>query len=274
VVIELKISRIYHEKQVIDHWCSSHIYYEESRMIVQNNSTPWIFLGLLVMIGCVLAGMLLSQAGPFSTEIAVAKMQITQTQASIKANATNSALQSIQTEQAPAAQQTVVAANFTSMPLQQTATHMAEVGQVLAAEVRITQTALAYSAQNGQIIAQATQTAIADEIYYQQLINNATATALAHHQLREKNSSFATSIVIVFAIFALSAGFIAWNSMRVMKVRAALLTSQARVLTEQRRLFILRNSDMAHKRPQRDHMSLSSSLMRSPGDIDSLPKAE
>jgi hypothetical protein len=52
----------------------------------QNNFPSWITLALVIMVGCVVAGMMLGFAGPLDRDVNRAKVQITETQASMITN--------------------------------------------------------------------------------------------------------------------------------------------------------------------------------------------
>jgi len=249
-------------------------------MIVQNNPVPWVVLALVVMGGCILTGMLLGDVGPFNSETAAAKVQITQTQAAINSHATMSALEIAQIQQAPMVQQTVIVAQMTTIPLQQTATHIAEQDAVQAAQVGATQTAFVAEAQSGQVAAQATQTAIVKAQYLDGLASNATATAMAQGQVREQATGVASFAVVGVGMLTLCGWIVAHAVTQATHARAQATharvqekIAQTQFLAEQRRMVSLRASLQNHNGHKPSH-PVPNSLMQNVGDVDKLPKAE
>jgi len=243
-------------------------------MVVQNNSTPWVVLAVFVMVGCAVGGLILGNAGPFNAEIVAAKVQITQTQAAINAHATQAAMDSVQTQQAPMVQQTVVVAQMTAVPLQQTATFVAGSDDLQLAQLNATQTAISADSQNAQMMAQATQTAIADDLYIQSISRNATATAITREQVQDNVAGIAKYAVFGFGAFVLCGWIVLRSFVQFTNSRAKEKEAHAQLLAEQRRLASLRASIQAQQRNQRQQYPIPTSLMKRPGNGKDLPRAE
>ena len=224
-------------------------------MIIQNNPVPWVILALVVMGGCILTGMLLGDVGPFNSETAAAKIQITQTQAAINSQATMSAIELAQTQQAPLIQQTAIVAQMTTVPLQQTATQVAELGVVENAQIHATQTAIVINQQMDAISV------------------GATATAMAQGQVREQATGVAGFAVVGIGALTLFVWIIIHAFAQAIHARAEEKMAQTQFLTEQRRMVSLRASLQNHNGHKPAH-PVPNSLMKKSGDIDKMPKAE
>jgi len=224
-------------------------------MIVQNNSIPWVVLALVVMGGCILTGMLLGDVGPFNSETAAAKVQITQTQAAMNAHATQSALELAQTQQAPLVQQTAIVAQMTTVPLQQTATQVAGLAAVENAQIYATQTAIVINQQMNAISV------------------GATATAIAQGQARKQATGVAGFAVVGVGALTLFVWIIVRAFAQVIHARAEEKMAQAQFLAEQRRMVSLRVSLQNHN-GHKPSYPVPNSLMKKSGDIDKMPKAE
>jgi hypothetical protein len=244
-------------------------------MMIQNNHTPLVILALVIMTGCVLAGMLLGNVGPFNSETTAARMQITQTQASINSFATQSALEAIQTQQFPIRQQTVMAAEMTAVPLQKTATAGAESILIQSAYMNATQTAIASYSQNGQLLAQATQTAISNELANQRLATNATATVIVQNQIQEQTESTAKNIISVLGATVVSVWLLVSAVAKALNARAKDKTAHTQLLAEQRRLLALRAKIQAQKAKTNLRNPIPTSLIKKiSGNSRGLPRAE
>jgi anion-transporting ArsA/GET3 family ATPase len=243
-------------------------------MIVQNNSTPWVILAVLIMTGCATAGMILGNVGPFNSQVVEAKIPAQQTQGALDSLATQYSMEMIQTQQVPFVQQTVMVAQMTAIPLQQTATQVALSDAIQALQANATQTVIVDAARNSQIIAQATQTSIANGLYLQNLSNSATATAIEQNQIREQVTG---SIGVAIA----SAGLLViccWSIARIITqisiARAKEKAAHAQLLAEQRRLAALRARIQTQKELQGQRYPVPRSLMKNPGNSKGLPRAE
>ena len=242
-------------------------------MIVQNNPVPWVVLALVVMGGCILTGMVLGDVGPFNSETAAAKVQITQTQAAMNAHATQSALELSQTQQAPLVQQTAIVAQMTTVPLQQTATQVAELAAVENAQIYATQTSIAGDAMNKQLVDQATQTSMAWNQQMDAQSARATVTSMAQGQVREQATGVASFAVVGIGTLTLCGWIVARIFTQAIHARAEEKMAQAQFLAEQRRLVSLRASLQNHNGHKPAH-PVPNSLMQNMGDVDKLPKAE
>lgn len=242
-------------------------------MLVQNNPTPWVILAAAVMGGCLITGMILGDVGPFNSETAAAKLQITQTQAAMNAHATQSALELAQTQQVPLAQQTAIIAQMTAVPLQQTATHAAELGAVESGQLYATQTAIAGDAINQQMEVQATQTAMAWNQEMHILSVGATATAMAQNQAKEKAEGTVSLVAIGIGVLTLCGWVFARIITQVIHARAQEKVAQAQFLAEQRRMLSLRVS-LQNRNGHKPSYPIPNSLMKDVRQVDKLPKAK
>lgn len=242
-------------------------------MLVQNNPSPWVILAAVIMGGCLLTGMLLGNVGPFNSETAAAKVQITQTQAAMNAHATQSALELSQTQQAPLVQQTAIVAQMTTVPLQQTATQVAELGAVESAQIYATQTTIVDDVINKQLAGQATQTALAGIQQMEAQSARATATAMVQGQAREQATGVASFAVIGVGVLTLFVWIIVRAFAQAIHARAEEKMAQTQFLAEQRRMVSLRASMQNHNGHKPSH-PVPNSLMQNMGDIDKLPKAK
>lgn len=242
-------------------------------MIVQNNPAPWVILATAVMGGCLIAGMMLGGVGPFNSETAAAKLQITQTQAAMNARATQSALELAQTQQAPLAQQTAIVAQMTAGPLQLTATQAAELGVVESAQLYATQTAIAGDTINRQLEVQATQTAIARNQEKEALSVGATATAIVQDQAREKAGGTVNLAAVSIGVVTLCGWMFARVITQVVHARAQEKMAQAQFLAEQRRMLSLRAS-LQNSNGHKPSHPIPNSLIKDVSNVDKLPKAK
>jgi len=244
-------------------------------MIVQNNAAPWIFLALVIMVGCALAGMLLGNAGPLSTDIAVARLQITETKAAMDVRATQSALDSEQAEHAGIARKTALVESLTEIPFQQTATHIAEISTAQAAQALATHTALVEKAHNEQVLAQATRTAVANQMTAQDEARDATQVSIENQVLKERSQTILPLAVMGVGILLFVGWIIARAFTQETIARAQLMSSKAQLLAEQRRLESLRATIKAKSDVPEPSYPLPKSLLnKKTGDSDDLPRAE
>jgi hypothetical protein len=227
-------------------------------MIIHNNSTPWVILAILVMMGCAISGMLIGNAGPYNSPVAVAKIPIQQTQGSLDSHATQSAIEMAETQQAPLIEQTAMVAQMTTIPLQQTATQAAAYGNTQLSMV------------------QATQTAIANNMFMENLSGNVTATAIAREQFLNSATSTTEFGLITIGVVLIAGWVLAHILIEITKVRAQEKAAQAKLLSEQRRLVIIRASIKAQERRQKEQVPQLTpiSLMRKPGNGKELPRAQ
>lgn len=245
-------------------------------MVVQNNPTPWIFLALVVMGGCALTGMLLGGVGPLSSDIAVGKLEITQTQAAINAYATQSALEAEQSGRERSARKTAMVEAMTEMPKQEIATYNAQVVAAQADQVAATGTVLANQAYNEQLMAQATRTAVANQMIAQDMALDATATAIGQQQVWERSQTVLFIVLVGVGTITLAGWIVARALTRAAIARAQVLSSQAEMLAQQRRLEAMRatkrEDDQEVRAPR--YPLPKSLLSKKHGDADELPKAE
>jgi hypothetical protein len=242
-------------------------------MVVQNNPAPWVMLAVAVMGGCLVMGMLLGGVGPFNSEIAAERMEITQTQAAINSYATQSAVEMAQTQQAPLAQQTAVVAQMTMVPLQQTATRAAEVDGLQASQLGATQTAIAGDTVNKQLADQATQTALALKQEIGALSVASTATAMAQGQAREQTSTTAGFVVGGIVVLTFCSWIIARMIIQTFYARAQVKMAQAQFLAEQRRMLSLRAS-LQNRNGHKPSHPIPNSLVKDVSDVEKLPRAK
>lgn len=243
-------------------------------MIVQNNSTPWVILAVIMMAGCVISGMLLGNAGPLNTRVAEADIPAQQTQGALDSQATQSAMELAQTQQAPMVGQTAIAVQLTMIPLQQTATQAALSGEVQAIYVIATQTAVAAELQNGVLYAQATQTTIANNLNQQSLSGQATAAAVAQQQAQGRATSIVKVAVPLVGILLISGWMVTRAVASILNAQAKERAATAQQLAEQRRLAALRASIEAQKWERVQKYPTPYSLMKRPGNGKGLPRAE
>ena len=243
-------------------------------MIIQNNPAPWVLLAFVVLLGCLLAGMLLGDVGPFNTETAAARMQITQTQASINASTTQFAIQATQTQQAPLVQQTLFVVEATTVVMQQTATSGARSSMMEVAQANSTHTALAVLAENARLLAQATQTAISNDLMLQSLASKATATSVVQKQKYQNANADLIILIIILALLLMSAWIIISAITRVHFTYTQRQIAEARLLAEQRRLTILRANLQKLKDKTFQKYPIPTSLMKHDDTNDELPRAE
>jgi hypothetical protein len=243
-------------------------------MIVQNHSTPWVILAVIVMAGCAISGMLLGNAGPLNTRVAEADIPVQQTQGALDSQATQSAMELAQTQQAPMIGQTAMAGQLTMIPVQQTATQAALAGQVQAIHVIATQTAIAAELQNGVLYAQATQTAIANNLSQQSLAGQATAAAIAQQQVQDQATGVAKIAIPLIGILVVTGWMVTRAVVSIMNARTQARAATAQQLAEQRRLAALRASIEAQKWERAQKYPSPASLMKRPGNGKGLPRAE
>lgn len=243
-------------------------------MIVQNSPTPWMVLALVIMLGCVVTGMMLGNVGPFNSEATYAKLQITQTQASINAFSTQSSIDLIQTRQAPLVQQTIVSAQMTAFPLQQTATSIAESNMLQNSQIDATQTAIVANSQNGLAMSNATQTTIGNSSYMQNLITNATATAIAQEQVNRKLMNISSQIALWVGIITVSGLLLIHAQVRLIVARSQEKAARARLLSEQAKLVSIHANIKSQRQYQSNQNIVSSSLIKRPGNGKGIPRAE
>lgn len=242
-------------------------------MLVQNNPTPWVILAAVVMGGCLITGMMLGSVGPFNSETAAAKLEITQTQAAMNAYATQSALELVQTQQVPLAQQTAMVAQMTAVPLQQTATQIAELGAVEHAQLFATQTAIAGETINRQLAVQATQTAIVRNQEKDALSIGATTTAMEQNQAKEKAEGTVSLVSIGIGVLTLCGWAFARIITQVIHARTQEKMAQAQFLAEQRRMLSMRVS-LQNRNGHKPSHPIPNSLMKDVRQVDKLPKAK
>jgi hypothetical protein len=247
---------------------------KEHTMLVQNNSTPLVFLALLVMGGCVIAGMLLGGVGPFNNETAAQRIQITQTQAAINAYAAQQSLGSALTLQAPLAQQTLVAAQMTAVPAQQTATALGEMSELQGAVANATQSRILAESQNAQLMAQATQTAVASEAELRAVSQRATMTAIAREQVNESERRVTNYMALGLGLLLVSGWLLIRAATQVINARTRENEANTKLLAEQRRLASTRASIQNQKDRQRTQNRIPTSLMKKPSTNRGLPKGE
>ena len=235
--------------------------------MVQNNPTPLVVFALIAMVICGILGAMLG-LNPFGPS-----QDVRDEQARVDIRATENALSAIEAPQAVYAQQTVVVAQLTAMPIQQTATQAAGLGAVEDAQINATQTAIAGDVMNKQLADQATQTALAWNQQMSAISAGATVTAMAQGQAREQATGFASFLVVGIGALTLFVWIIAHIFAQAVHVRAEEKTAQAQFLAEQRRMLSLRASLQNHNGHKPSH-PLPNSLMQNVGDVDKLPKAE
>jgi hypothetical protein len=243
-------------------------------MIVQNSSSPWAVLAIIVMAGCLIAGMLAGNVGPFNTHVAEAGIPARQTQGALDSLATQSALQALQTQQAYSLAQAEIAANMTLAPMQQAAAQTAAVSTLQAVQAQATQTAAMNESYNAQVLAQATQTAVAGNLYAENLSRNATATAVAERQSQEHATGAAQIFILIVGALVVAGWIAARIAVQVMNARTREKAAQAKVLAEQQKIAALRASREAIKRERSAKYPAPRSLMKRPGDGTDLPRGE
>ena len=236
-------------------------------MIVQNSPTPLVVFALIAMVICGILGAMLG-LNPFGPG-----QEVRDEQARVDIRATENALSAIETPQAVYAQQTVVVAQLTAMPIQQTATQAAGLGAVVDAQINATQTAIAGDAMKKQLADQATQIAMAGIQQMEAYSARATATAMAQGQVREQATGVASFLAIGIGALTLFVWIIAHIFAQAIHVRAEEKMAQAQFLAEQRRMLSLRASLQNHN-GHKPSYPVPNSLMQNVGDIDKLPKAE
>ena len=235
--------------------------------MVQNNSTPLVVFALIAMVICGILGAMLG-LNPFGPG-----QEVRDEQARVDIRATENALSAIETPQAVYAQQTVVVAQLTAMPIQQTATQAAGLGAVVDAQINATQTAIAGDVMNKQLADQATQIAMAGIQQMEAYSARATATAMAQGQVIEQATGVASFAVVGIGVLALFVWITIRAFAQVTHARAEEKMAQTQFLAEQRRMLSLRASLQNHNGHKPSH-PLPNSLMQNVGDVDKLPKAE
>lgn len=240
-------------------------------MIVQNNPTPLVVFALIAMGICGILGAMLG-LNPFGPSQDV-RNELARTQLAVDVRGTENAMSVIETPQAIYAQQTVVVAQLTAIPVQQTATQVAGLGAIENAQNNAAQTAIAGDAFNKQLADQATQTALAWNQHMDALSAGATATAMAQGQVREQATGVASFAVVGVGVLTLFVWIIVRVFAQAIHARAEEKMAQAQFLAEQRRMVSLRASLQNHN-GHKPSYAIPNSLMQNRGDIDKLPKAE
>jgi hypothetical protein len=243
-------------------------------MIVQNHSTPWVVLAVIVMGGCLVGGMLLGNAGPLNTRVAEANIPAQQTQGALSSQATQSSMELVLTQQAPAVGQTAMAGQLTMIPLQQMATQVALSGELQAVQVITTQTAAAAEIQYGLIRAQATQTSMANNMNMQNLAWQATATTIGQQQAWERSKVTLQNVIPMLGLVLLSGWIITRGIVSILYARAKEKEASARQLTEQQRLVSLLAHLDGKKGKQVHQLSNPTSLIKQPSNGKGFPKTD
>ncbi len=239
--------------------------------MVQNNSTPLVVFALIAMVICGILGVMLG-LNPFGPSQEV-RDEAAKTQMAVVVRGTENAMSAIETPQAIYAQQTVVVAQLTAIPVQQSATQVAELDAVANAQIHATQTSIAGDVINKQFADQATQMAMAGIQQMESQSARATVTAMAQGQAREQATGVASFLVVGFGALTLFVWIIVRVSTQAMHARAEEKMAQAQFLAEQRRMLSLRASMQNHNGHKPSH-PLPNSLIQNVVDVDKLPKAE
>ncbi len=240
-------------------------------MIVQNSPAPWVVFALIAMAICGILGIGIG-LNPFGPSQEV-RDQMAQTQMAVAIRITENAVNAAATPQAVYAQQTAVVAQLTAIPIQQTATQISNMAEVEEAQAYATQTALAGEAINKQLAIQATQTALAWDQHISGLSIAATTTALARNQSMERLTESGGLIVVSLGVFSIVGWILAHAVARMSRARAEEKQAQAQLLVEQRRIAAMRAS-LQNRNGHKSHHPASGSLLKNPGEIDKLPRAE
>ena len=237
--------------------------------MVQNNPAPLVVFALIAMIICGILGLVMGQ-NPFGPSQGVRDEQA-RTKLAMDVRATENALSSYETPQAIFAQQVVVEAQLTALPLQQTATQVAAMNAIENAQINATQTAIAGEITNKQLADQATQTALVGNQKKEAQSARATATAIAQNQVREQTTGIAGLAVVVIGALVIFTWLIVRIFAQATHARAEAMMAQAQFLAEQRRSMSLRASLENHNghKPLR---TIPKPTEESIGNIDRLPK--
>lgn len=239
--------------------------------MVQNNSTPLVVFALIAMVICGALGLMLG-LDPFGPGQDVRAEQA-RTQLAVDVRGTENAMSAIETPQAIYAQQTVVIAQLTAIPVQQTATQVAGLGAVENAQIYATQTSIAGDAINKQFADQATQTAMAGVQQMEAQSARATATAMVQVRVREQATGIAGFVVVGVVTLTICGWFTARVITQTIQARAQEKMAQAQFLAEQRRMVSLRVSLQNHN-GHKPSYPIPNSLMKKSGDINKMPKAD
>lgn len=239
--------------------------------MVQNNSTPLVVFALIAMVICGILGVMLG-LNPFGPSQEV-RDEAAKTQMAVVVRGTENAMSAIETPQAIYAQQTVVVAQLTAIPVQQSATQVAELDAVANAQIHATQTSIAGDVINKQFADQATHMAMAGIQQLEAQSAQATVTAMAQDQVREQATGVASFFVVGFGALTLFVWIIVRAFAQAMQARAEEKMAQTQFLAEQRRMLSLRASMQNHN-GHKPSYSVPNSLMQNVGDVDKLPKAE
>lgn len=244
-------------------------------MVFHNNPTPWVVLGLVMMVGCVGVGMMAGQVGPFNNDNLAAKVAITQTQASLNSSATQFVYSVIQTQQAPIYQQTQIVAEMTTAPLVNTATSAAEYNLLQFSSANATQTAILSNVQNDQLFNAATQTAINNQLELQKLEGAATTTAIVQNQLMAKSTNLSINLAILLTTVTISIWIVISMANKIRETKIKGLEAHTRLLAEQRELANLRIKVQTMKKRHENQHPIPLSLMKKrPNSSKNLPRAE
>jgi hypothetical protein len=204
-------------------------------MLVQNNPTPWVVLALIVLVVCLAFGIVIG-TDPFGPG-QVVKAEQARTQLAVGISATEGALSAIQTPQAAFMKQTAVAAELTAIPMNQTATAIALVGEVKNSESTATQIALVAIERSQQLAYQATEASLDQQQTMNSLAYNATATAFVQEPIRNSTKNGVTLILIGISTLTTSVWILSRALIEVSRSHAKEKVAQAHfLLAEQRRL--------------------------------------
>jgi hypothetical protein len=222
-------------------------------MVIQNNTTPWVILALIVLCMAIAFGTILSGV-PFGPS-----QEVKDEQARVDIRATEGVLSAIETPQAVFAGQTAIVAELTAMPPAQTATAIVVEG-------------------NLAIIQQAaTQTKMAGDTYLDDLSIAATATAISRNQAREDTSGIARVGLVIVGTVVISLWIIAHAVVNVLHARAQEKFAQARLIKEQLNEQRQATEFLAAQQKTQGTIiqpSIPTSLMKQRGNGHGLPRAE
>jgi len=240
-------------------------------MIVQNSPAPWVVFALIAMLICGILGIGIG-LNPFGPSQEV-RDQMAQTQMAVAIRSTENAMNAAATPQAVYAQQTAVVAQLTAIPIQQTATQISNIAEVGEAQAHATQTAIVGEVINKQLEIQATQTALAWDQQMSGLSIAATTTALARSQNVEQTTETGGLMVVGLGALSIIGWIVARAVAQISRARAEEKRAQAQFLAEQRRMLAMRASLQNHN-GHKPHHPAPESLLKNPGEIDKLPRAE